>query len=103
VIGTEGVLYWDYEAAQVVLFGPDGRPAAAQSQPDRWTPNHMYLDELRHFLECVERKTDTVNSVEGGLASLELAFVIRSYGEVGDRHEDCGLDPGSHELVPLAG
>jgi predicted dehydrogenase len=103
VIGTEGTLYWDFETAQVNVFGPDGRVTRTYPEPEGWQLNQMYVYELQHFLEAVAGRALTMNPLEGGVAALELACAVRSFQQGGDRREDRRHHPGPDEFVPLAG
>ena len=56
VIGSEGTIEWDFVAGEVVRYGPEGRPVERIKQAADWQTNQMYIDELRHFLTCVESR-----------------------------------------------
>lgn len=77
VIGSEGTIEWDFVAGEVVRYGPEGRPVERIKQAADWQTNQMYIDELRHFLTCVESRTDTCNPVALAAETLELALAIR--------------------------
>lgn len=77
MIGTEGTIYWDFGARKVDVFGPDGQPARSLPEPEGWTINQMYADEMAHFLACVESQTPTVNPIAGGGAVLRVALEVR--------------------------
>ena len=52
VIGEMGVIEWDYPTHTVTVHAPDAPPeTVAVGDGD---PNDMYLEEIRHFLGCVE-------------------------------------------------
>lgn len=77
IIASEGTIYWDWGDRQVKVYGSDGRLAEVLPEPDGWTKNQMYIDELTHFLESVQNRTPTINPISGGLAALEIALAIR--------------------------
>ena len=72
VIGEEGVIVWNYTDRSVTLF---------TGEPDRWQGfgepidadhNEMFVEEMRHFLRCLEgREAPEVDGPEA-LAALEL-------------------------------
>lgn len=78
MIGTRGTIYWDFEAARVWTYDEDGCEAKAFAQPEGWQVNQMYLDETIRFLNCVDTRTATDNSLRGGRAALEIALAARN-------------------------
>ena len=38
--------------------------------------NAMYLDELSHFIKCVKRKEKSINDINQGRKTLEMALAI---------------------------
>jgi predicted dehydrogenase len=81
VIGEDATIVWDYPTHTVTLTGGDGRPevtAVADGEA-----NTMYMDELRHFAECVAQgSAPAVNGAEA-LRSLRLV-------EAAKRSARCG-------------
>jgi len=77
VIGTEGTIHWDFGQASVRLHDGSGAIARTVLQPEPWTLNDMYLDELRHFLRASAERRQTMNPVSRGLETLTLALEIR--------------------------
>jgi predicted dehydrogenase len=78
VIGAEGTLYWDFSARQVTRYGADGQLVETVSEPEGWSVNQMYIDEISHFLDAVQGGTQTMNPVSGGAAALEIALAVRA-------------------------
>lgn len=78
VIGSEGTIYWDYERRHVAVYGPDGERHETLPEPPGWQANQMYMDELAHFLACVESGRQTVNPVADATATLGIALAARS-------------------------
>jgi predicted dehydrogenase len=76
VIGTEGTLYWDFETHRVDIFGTDGKLRESQAGPANWQLNDMYLEEVRHFLDCVRMRRATVNPLAAALNTLEVALTV---------------------------
>lgn len=83
VIGASGTIYWDYDNGAVVVYGADGQVAQVHERPADWEVNHMYLAELRHFLDAVASGTPSVNPVASALPALEIALAARQQGERG--------------------
>jgi predicted dehydrogenase len=78
IIGTEGTLYWDFEADRVDVLRGEGVEPERHPLPSGWELNRMYLDELGHFLSCIESRAATVNPIGGGAAALEIALAARA-------------------------
>jgi predicted dehydrogenase len=77
IIGSEGTIEWDFNEGKTKRFGPDGELAECAVQPQGWELNQMYLDELHHFLDCVDRGVPTCNPVEQGAEALKVALQAR--------------------------
>ena len=55
IIGESGVIVWDYPTHTVTVYEPaDGAPDVEDLRAADGEPNDMYLDEMRHFIRCVE-------------------------------------------------
>lgn len=77
VIGAEGTIYWNESSHEVRVYGKDGKLSDSVSQPDSWEDNQMYVDELVHFLQAVQERTQTGNPLLGGLSALQIALTVR--------------------------
>ncbi len=78
VVGTEGTLEWDGLRRGLRLFTQGGwtellRPEAAPA--DR---NRIYLEELSHFLTCIETGAAPRVTGEDGLRALEIALAVKA-------------------------
>jgi predicted dehydrogenase len=82
VVGTRGRIRWADD---------DGSAHLHDAQRDRVTPffpapgftrNSMFLDEMRHFLACLEGRETPLCTLEDGRAALEIALAaLRSAAE----------------------
>ena len=79
IIGSEGTLYWDFEERAVRFYNAGGDFAQTYREPEEWTANRMYLDELKHFIEAIRSDTPTINPLSGGIATLEIALAARRH------------------------
>ena len=77
IIGTEGTLTWDGMSHRVQLFSAatdtwsDLHPAKAIDR------NEMYVEELRHFLDCVRGNEMPIVSGDDGRRVLEIALAAK--------------------------
>src|SRR4029079_4140912 len=83
VFGDEGSLYWDFESGRVTRYGHEAVEETIE-QPGDWTVNRMYVDEVRHFLACVEQGIAAPNGVAEATESLRIALAARRAGARGE-------------------
>ncbi len=73
VWGDRGRVCWDYHAGTLTW-----QPAEGDSQIERvaegFERNQMFVDELRHFLNAVERHEPSCIPIDVGIAVLDLAL-----------------------------
>ena len=76
-IGSEGTLVWNGIADCIDLYRADARQWSRIEVPAVPDKNAMYLDELSHFLQAVERRS--VPGIDGaqGLAVLRIVEAAR--------------------------
>jgi predicted dehydrogenase len=49
--------------------------------PSEFERNTMFLDEMKHFLDCIHGLTEPVVSLEDGIAALRIALGARQSSE----------------------
>jgi predicted dehydrogenase len=77
-VGTEGTLEWIFDKPEVVKYGQSSKETVRHSLPVDWQINDMYVDEMRHFLDCVAEGRPTQNSIADSLPCLRLALQARA-------------------------
>jgi predicted dehydrogenase len=78
IIGSAGSIEWEWSAARAYWYGPEGDVVESVAQPADWLVNQMYLDELQHFLTCVQTTMPTINPLDTATETLRLALTVRS-------------------------
>ena len=84
IVGSEGTLSWDNAGGNLTLSRarlPFGKwvaePPAPQvevfSPPAGFERNHLFLAEMRHFLDVVQGTAHPICTLEDGIRALELA------------------------------
>lgn len=72
IIGDNGSILWDWN------HGAELRDLRGKCleyfETSGFEPNQMYADEMQHFLNCVEKKQQTICPVSAGAEVLELAL-----------------------------
>jgi predicted dehydrogenase len=76
VIGDCGKAIMDLASLSVARYDQDGKLAEA-GQWKGFDRNQLFLDELRHFLECVETRRKPVVDLNDGICSLRMALAAR--------------------------
>lgn len=75
VIGERGRALLDFRALSVTVVTPDGPPAVQSFEGfDR---NQMFVDEIRHFLGCVEARRRPIVDLRDGAESLRTALAVK--------------------------
>ena len=82
VIGEDGKIVWDYYAQSLALFRPDG--TVETTSFDGFARNQLFLDELTHFLACMEGGERPLVGVREAADSLRIALAARSSLESGE-------------------
>lgn len=82
VVGEEGKLVWDYYAQSLTVSRPDGGVEATSFAG--FERNQLFLDELAHFLACLEAGERPVVGVREGADSLRVALAAKRSLETGE-------------------
>jgi predicted dehydrogenase len=78
VLGEQGRVRWDYHAGSLVWVDKAGT-VSRETVPQGFDRNDLFLEEMRHFLECVEDCRNTRIPLEDGIEVLKIASeVLRS-------------------------
>ena len=84
VLGEEGQLVWDYFGQGVTLYEAstrEWRTVPAQPGQER---NDLYVSELKHFLDCVNSRSEPMTPLSSGRRVLEVALAARQSAEKGE-------------------
>ncbi len=69
--GEQGTIIWDTNAKTVVLRVKD-KDEQIFPLDENYDINQMYVDEVRHFLECVETRKNSKTTLQRGVEVLKL-------------------------------
>jgi predicted dehydrogenase len=72
VVGDAGKLKYDYYASEVEFFDLKSRTSET-FRFDRFDRNEMFMDELRHFLACLNGQENPIVDLSEGLRSMRIA------------------------------
>jgi predicted dehydrogenase len=78
LIGEDGLVAWDYIAQTVCVYGKEDRRHEVFEESINTDRNHMFVEELRHFVDCIERGAPPLLDVAGGRRVLEIALAAKT-------------------------
>jgi predicted dehydrogenase len=83
IVGTEGTIEWDWESHRVRLFAARADAWSDLHPATELDRNEMYVEELRHFLECVRGEHAPAVGGEDGRRVVEIALAAKLSSEEG--------------------
>jgi predicted dehydrogenase len=83
IIGEEGTIHWDYGAGRVNWFSARTRSWSELLNPPGWQPNQMYVDEMRHFIACLDGKEASQLDVSQARRVLQIALAAKEASATG--------------------
>lgn len=88
IVGDQGKIVMDLASLAVTRYDRDGK-VAETGRWENFDRNQLFLDELRHFFECVETRRKPVVDLRDGVWSLRMALAARESIATG-----CAVDLG---------
>ncbi len=82
VVGDAGKIVADFNAVTLNRWDEKGELVETLSLPD-YRRNDMFLDELKHFLSCIEEGQSPLIPLSEGVQSLRMALAARDSVETG--------------------
>ena len=83
IVGEQGSIFWDYNEGIVRWFDAGQNSSKTFVQPKDWQANQMYVDELKHFLDCVCTGTPTTLPVSDAIGVMRVVFAAKASAESG--------------------
>ena len=78
IVGEQGSITWDYNEGAVRWFDATQNSWRIFAQSEDWQANHMYVDELKHFLDCVYASTSTTLPVSDAIGLMRVVFAAKA-------------------------
>ena len=78
LIGEEGVIVWDYISQVVSLYGKVDRNVEVYLENINVERNHMFMEEMKHFVACIQGEEKPALDAEGGRAVLQIALAAKT-------------------------
>lgn len=81
VVGTSGTLHWSSEDKAVAFFDHAQKKWEKFPEPADFEANHMFLNEMKHFLACLEGKEKPIHNLQDAKRVLEIALIAKNFDE----------------------
>lgn len=92
LIGEEGTVRWDYTSGEVRWYRASHGQWEVFANPAGWDPNEMYVEELRHFLRCLDGAEQPALDVVEARRVLEIALAAKA---------SAGMEPAGQTVAVL--
>src|ERR1700722_1737945 len=81
IVGESGTIFWDFNGGAVRWYDSGSRKWTAYAQPETWQNNQMYVDEMKHFLECLRHKRPTTLPISEAARLMRVVFAAKTSAE----------------------
>jgi predicted dehydrogenase len=76
--GEKGTLKWDFNERQVCLYKAEEKIWEIFIEPRDYDLNTMYIEEMKHFLDCVQNSKPSVTDIHSGLKTLMTILAAKT-------------------------
>ena len=76
VIGTDGTLFWDFMIPEVKILYKDTSEIKKLGNGQFELLEASYINQMKHFVEVIERKTEPRMSLQKGIDDMDVALKI---------------------------
>ena len=83
IIGEEGTVRWDHTGQKVNWYSASDGKWQHFDYSSRWDPNQMYLDELGHFLRCLDGEEQPAQDLPMAKGVLEIGLAAKESAKAG--------------------
>jgi predicted dehydrogenase len=78
ITGADGVIIWDYASRTVRVLGPEADRVEIHDGASDGPNEAMYIEELRHFVHCLEGREEPLVDGWEGLRSLRMVEAAKT-------------------------
>ena len=75
--GTKGEIYWDSDNNRVNIYNMNKKRWKTEMEIKNYQRNFSYVEQLKHFLQCVKQRKKTINDLEQGIVTLKIVLAIK--------------------------
>jgi len=83
IVGEQGTIAWDFNSREVRVFEAATKQWTAFPYPANWDLNQMYVDEMRHFVECLRDGQPTMLPITEAVSVMQIAFAAKASAREG--------------------
>lgn len=76
IIGEKGTIYWNSIDNEVKLYNVNEKKWIKKYGTKKYDKNQEYVDEIIHFLDCVNKHKKSSNDLKQGIETLQIALSI---------------------------
>jgi predicted dehydrogenase len=77
IVGETGSILWDYRDGVVRYYDAEQDRWMDFPQPESWDVNQIYLDEMKHFIDCVNMGKATILPVPEAIEVIRIALAAK--------------------------
>jgi len=77
VIGTEGTVLWNQNRKAVELYTSTSKKWELYPEGENYTLDEMFVDEMNHFLACIEGREKPIHTLQDSKRVLEIALKVK--------------------------
>lgn len=77
IVGELGSIFWDFNSKMVRCYQAASKEWTTYPQPDVWQLNEMYVDEMRHFLNCLQDGHPTMLPIPEAASLMRIVFAAK--------------------------
>lgn len=81
VVGSKGILSWDYNSGKVTLKTKEASDAQVFDQPASFERNTMFVDHMKHFLNRIKNGGNPAVGLEDGINVLKVTLAAHKASE----------------------
>jgi predicted dehydrogenase len=83
IVGSMGTVRWDARTGFAYLHDARTGKTTISAPPAAFERNSMFLDEMRHFLACIDGREPPECTLDDGVRALHIALAARDAAETG--------------------
>jgi predicted dehydrogenase len=84
IIGEEGTIFWDFKESLVKLYSASAKTWQVFPQATDYDINQMYIDEMKHFLMCLDGKATSTQDIVAAKKVLDIALAAKESAKTGN-------------------
>ena len=81
IVGEQGSIFWDFNVRTVRWYDACKKEWSVYNQPAAWEINQMYVDEMKHFLDCLAEGRATTLPIPEAAAVMQIVFAAKASAE----------------------